>query len=191
MYQAVSLVQHNTLKWEKEIAFDHSDRLEGPALLPRITSPRRTMRLEASSFLPPKSRFMRKNITVSINDQVYRDARVWCVRRNTSISAVVQRFLEDLPHIKACRQFPLPDAPHAPVFKNFINSPGPAAAQTPPPAPEGISCDSVTAPLSSANEQPPATPPYSFRGPVHQSPWELPLTRLHENRLPRQCAQKL
>lgn len=89
-------------------------------------------------------RVVRKNITVSINDRVYRDVRVWCARRNTSISAVVQRFLEDLPQIKACRQFPLPGAPLAPVFKSFINSPGPAAPETPPPPPANSSCDPVS-----------------------------------------------
>jgi hypothetical protein len=88
---------------------------------------------------------VRKNITVSINDSVYRDARVWCARRNTSISAVVQRFLEDLPHIKTSRQFPLSDAAPAPILKSFINSPGPAAAQTAPqtPPPANSSCDPV------------------------------------------------
>jgi hypothetical protein len=52
-----------------------------------------------------------RNITVAINDQVYHDVRVWCARRDTSVSAVVQRFLEDLPRLKQARQFPLPDAP--------------------------------------------------------------------------------
>lgn len=84
---------------------------------------------------------MRKNITVSINDSVYRDARVWCARRNTSISAVVQRFLEDLPHIKTSRQFPLSDAAAPPILKSFINSPGPAAAQT--TSSVNSSCDPV------------------------------------------------
>jgi hypothetical protein len=52
-----------------------------------------------------------RNITVAINDQVYRDVRVWCARRDTSVSAVVQRFREDLPRLKDARHFPLPDAP--------------------------------------------------------------------------------
>jgi hypothetical protein len=52
-----------------------------------------------------------RNTTVAINDQVYHDVRVWCARRDTSVSAVVQRFLEDLPRLKQARQFPLPDAP--------------------------------------------------------------------------------
>src|SRR5258707_10542436 len=52
-----------------------------------------------------------RNITVSINDQVYHDVRVWCAKRDTSVSAVVQRFLEDLPRLKQARHFPLPEAP--------------------------------------------------------------------------------
>jgi hypothetical protein len=46
-----------------------------------------------------------KNITVSVPDQVYRQARVWAARRDTSISAVVKYLLETLPG--------LPRAAHA------------------------------------------------------------------------------
>jgi hypothetical protein len=52
-----------------------------------------------------------RNITVSISDQTYRDIRVWCARRNTSVSHVVQTFLEDLPRLQHARRFPVPDAP--------------------------------------------------------------------------------
>jgi hypothetical protein len=52
-----------------------------------------------------------RNITVSISDQTYRDIRVWCAKRDTSVSRVVQTFLEDLPRLKQARRFPLPDAP--------------------------------------------------------------------------------
>jgi len=52
-----------------------------------------------------------RNITVAINDQVYHDIRVWCAKRDTSVSRVVQTFLEDLPRVKHIRRFPLPDAP--------------------------------------------------------------------------------
>ena len=48
------------------------------------------------------------NIKVSINDRTYRDVRVWCNMRNTSVSAVVQRFLEDLPHLEPSRRSPAP-----------------------------------------------------------------------------------
>jgi hypothetical protein len=63
-----------------------------------------------------------RNITVAINDQVYHDVRVWCARRDTSVSAVVQRFLEDLPRLKQARQFPLPDAPPPRILARLIET---------------------------------------------------------------------
>jgi hypothetical protein len=37
-----------------------------------------------------------RNITLSINDKTYHAVRVWCAERDTSVSRVVQMFLEDL-----------------------------------------------------------------------------------------------
>ncbi len=65
-----------------------------------------------------------RNITVSINDQVYHDVRVWCAQRDTSVSAVVQRFLEDLPHLKESHRIPLPDARPRPCLNRFVQAPG-------------------------------------------------------------------
>jgi hypothetical protein len=49
-----------------------------------------------------------KRITVSIPDQVYRQARVWAARRDTSISAVVKYLPETLPGIQRTAQvFPV------------------------------------------------------------------------------------
>jgi hypothetical protein len=77
-----------------------------------------------------------RNITVAINDQVYHDVRVWCAKRDTSVSAVVQRFLEDLPRLKQARQFPLPDAPPprtlAPLLETLETVQPPAAPTRPP-----------------------------------------------------------
>jgi len=39
-----------------------------------------------------------RNITVSISDQAYRDARVWCAKRDTSVSA------SSRPFLKTCRE---------------------------------------------------------------------------------------
>jgi hypothetical protein len=51
-----------------------------------------------------------KNITVSVSDQAYRQARIWAAERGTSISRVVQYFISTLPGLKpAARKFPLPD----------------------------------------------------------------------------------
>jgi hypothetical protein len=53
-----------------------------------------------------------KNITVSVNDTAYRNARVWAAKRDTSISAVVTYLLENLPGLKvAQRGFPLESPP--------------------------------------------------------------------------------
>lgn len=48
-----------------------------------------------------------KNITVAISDQAYHDARVWAARRDTSLSRIVQNFLEALPSLPGARAFPL------------------------------------------------------------------------------------
>jgi hypothetical protein len=55
-----------------------------------------------------------KNITVTVNDTVYRQARVWAAKRDTSVSAVVAYLLQNLPGLPvAKRAFPLesPDPP--------------------------------------------------------------------------------
>jgi hypothetical protein len=39
-----------------------------------------------------------RNITVTINDDSYRRARVWAARRDMSISHLVGSILEDLPN---------------------------------------------------------------------------------------------
>ena len=64
-----------------------------------------------------------RSITVAIDDQTYRDVRVWCAMRDTSVSAVVQRFLEDLPNLKTSRHFPLPDAKPPGYLRDFVSPP--------------------------------------------------------------------
>lgn len=55
-----------------------------------------------------------RNITVSVNDKAYREARVWAAKRDTSISAVVAWLLQNLPGLKvAQRGFPLESPPAA------------------------------------------------------------------------------
>ena len=39
----------------------------------------------------------KRNITLAIDADTYRDIRIWCAERNTCISHVVQAFLRDLP----------------------------------------------------------------------------------------------
>jgi hypothetical protein len=62
-----------------------------------------------------------KNITVSINDNAYYQARVWAARCQTSVSAIVAHFLERLPG--------LPIANHAVPLEGPV-SPKPPATPT-------------------------------------------------------------
>jgi len=72
-----------------------------------------------------------RNITVTISDQAYRDARVWCAKRDTSVSRVVQTFLEDLPRLKHARRFPLPDAPPPRSVRSLLEHLAQGPAQDP------------------------------------------------------------
>jgi len=55
-----------------------------------------------------------RNITVSVNDNAYRQARIWAAKRDTSVSAVVTYMLENLPNLRAANKgFPLDDADSA------------------------------------------------------------------------------
>jgi hypothetical protein len=56
--------------------------------------------------------FMR-NITVSITDEVYRQARVWAAENNTSVSAAVEYMLENVRSILQARK-----PPHQPRRNN-------------------------------------------------------------------------
>jgi hypothetical protein len=40
-----------------------------------------------------------RNITVSVTDDVYREARIWAAENNTSVSAAVRYFLENVRRI--------------------------------------------------------------------------------------------
>jgi hypothetical protein len=53
-----------------------------------------------------------RNITISIDDDTYRAARLWSLERDTCVSHVVKAFLKDLPRLDNVRRFPLPSAPN-------------------------------------------------------------------------------
>jgi hypothetical protein len=38
-----------------------------------------------------------RNITVAVSDDAYRQARIWAAKNDTSVSAVVQDLLQNLP----------------------------------------------------------------------------------------------
>jgi hypothetical protein len=47
-----------------------------------------------------------KNITVAVSDDAYRQARIWAAKNDTSVSAVVQDLLQNLPCLaRAARAF--------------------------------------------------------------------------------------
>ena len=52
-----------------------------------------------------------RHITISVQDDTYREIRTWCASRDTCISHVVQALLTDLPRLAEVRSFPLPAAP--------------------------------------------------------------------------------
>ncbi|MGA8730132.1 MAG: hypothetical protein WB608_15370 [Terracidiphilus sp.] len=76
---------------------------------------------------------MTKNITVTVPEQTYRQARVWAAERDTSLSAVVAYLLESLPGIhRAARAFPAGHAP-APNPQTVPGDAAPGASSAPFP----------------------------------------------------------
>ena len=71
-----------------------------------------------------------RNITVTVSDEAYRQARVWAANHDTSVSAVVHHLLTTLPGIaRAANAFqPRGSRPSAPHI-------APAAIRSPPPHP--------------------------------------------------------
>jgi len=64
-----------------------------------------------------------RNITVSVSDETYRQARVWAAQRDSSVSAVVEYLLRTLPSItRAARAFPVRNSNDA----NTLQLPDPA-----------------------------------------------------------------
>ena len=84
-----------------------SSALFPPALLQKITT--RFSILERKHQTPAARGPTTKNITVAVSDRAYHDARVWAARHDTSISKVVQDFLETLPTLADPPTFPLSD----------------------------------------------------------------------------------
>lgn len=64
-----------------------------------------------------------RNITVSVSDRVHYGIRVWAAQHNTSLSRVVEDFLECLPDLPTARSFPIPS------FQD--RKPAPAGSPTP------------------------------------------------------------
>ena len=45
-----------------------------------------------------------KNITVKVSDDAYHEARVWAVAHRTSISAIVQHCIQNLPKLRSTNE---------------------------------------------------------------------------------------
>lgn len=54
-----------------------------------------------------------KNITVTVNDEIYLQARIWAAQHNTSVSALVQKFLETLDDDPCSDLYLLDSSPEA------------------------------------------------------------------------------
>ena len=49
-----------------------------------------------------------RNVTITMNDEAYRKARVWAAEHDTNISAAVKYILDRLPRLSVAQQgFPL------------------------------------------------------------------------------------
>jgi len=46
-----------------------------------------------------------KNITVTVSDELYRHARMWAARENTTVTSLVRQFLELLAELPLQSQF--------------------------------------------------------------------------------------
>jgi hypothetical protein len=85
--------------------------------------PRRTIKTSIQDPAKPKGATMR-NITVAISDDSYRKARIWAAKNDTSVSAVVQDLLQNLPAL-------------ARAARTATAVPDPYGKMTPPPSPTG------------------------------------------------------
>ncbi len=72
-----------------------------------------------------------KNITISIDDETYRNARIWAALHNTSVSAVVRDLLERLRGAR--RTTPSSPSAHAPYQRKICQACPLAKMQINPP----------------------------------------------------------
>jgi hypothetical protein len=87
----------------------------------------------AQAASPPPQVVVMKNITLSVSDAVYRDARVWAAQHGTSISATVQRLLEHLPTLERAPRA-AGKADRTPAVAPLADTVSPSRPPTPPQA---------------------------------------------------------
>ncbi len=67
-----------------------------------------------------------KNITVTVSDKAYREARVWAAQRDTSLSRVVQYLISTLPNIaRVQNSFPVAKPSSSNSEIRPLTTPGP------------------------------------------------------------------
>jgi plasmid stability protein len=74
-----------------------------------------------------------KNITLSIDDEAYRNARVWAALHNTSVSAVVRDLLNRLRGTRRTTPTPMPPDARAPYQRKICQACPLAKMQVNPP----------------------------------------------------------
>jgi plasmid stability protein len=94
-----------------------------------------------------------KNITVAIDDETYRRARIWAAERGTSISAMVRCILTTLPsRAPARRPLPRDSAPQSPISEKIPSPPDSAGETVVIPAWGATVLDAVRRHLGSEEE---------------------------------------
>ena len=74
-----------------------------------------------------------RNVTITVDDETYRLARIWATERNTTLSAVVRKMVQDLPRMRTSRSFPLPEGAVSVFTPYYQAADAEKAKATPPP----------------------------------------------------------
>src|SRR5580658_4215595 len=101
-----------------------------------------------------------KNITVAVTDRAYKNARIWAVNHDTSISGIVQIFLEGLASIntvpnvgnKIAQARRMALALDKSADKSAEKSINKSAAKFPAPQPNPGGADASASPITSSSD---------------------------------------
>jgi hypothetical protein len=86
------------------------------------------------------------NITVTVSEEAYRNARVWAAQNDTSISAVVQYCIERLPGL------PIAQSAAASTRRPRETHPGTLPGAPPSPGMRKMGCEPVNPPATESNQ---------------------------------------
>jgi hypothetical protein len=79
------------------------------------------------------------NITVTVSESAYRQARIWAATHNTSVSAIVQYCIERLPTMRLSVEATAATARR----RKQPSAPAAEAGDTPSPHPKNPGCETV------------------------------------------------